>query len=163
MFFRRRLALAPPNVPPDWEAGDAWRRWEAPKDLTRGELDHMDVLRTLAGRPRPGGCLLPVTARLARDPLHRDATAIRVEVGDRQVGHLAAIIARQLAPGMDRKGIRGFEVCALIRGGSPEAPGLGVHLWLNRRPATGPDLVVDGTLGDVPWPPAPSEGGDQPA
>jgi hypothetical protein len=99
MCFRRRLALAPPNVPPDWEAGDAWRRREAPKDLTRGELDHMDALRALAGRPLPGGCLLPVTARLARDPLHRDATAIRVEVGERQVGHLAAIIARRLAPG----------------------------------------------------------------
>jgi hypothetical protein len=158
MLFRRRLALAPPNVPPDWVATDVWRAWEAPKDLTRGELDHIDALAALAGRPRPGGCLLPVAARLVRDPLHRDAIAIRVEVGDRQVGHLAAILARQLAPRMDRDHICGFVVCAVIRGGSPESPSLGVHLWLGRRPAEGPELILDGRLGDVPWPPSLDEG-----
>jgi hypothetical protein len=157
MLFRRRLPLAPPNVPPDWVATDAWREWEAPKDLTRGGYDHMEALAALAGRPRPGGWLLPVAATLVRDP-HHDAIAIRVEVADRQVGRLAAILARQLAPRMDRDGIRGFAVCAVIRGGSPESPGLGVHLWLGRRPAQGPELLLDGELGDVPWPPDPGEG-----
>jgi hypothetical protein len=59
---------------------------------------------------------------------------------------------------MDRDGLRGFEVCAVIRGRSPESPSLGVHLWLGRRPAAGPELILEGGLGDVPWPPSPDEG-----
>ena len=159
LFRRRRAPLVPSNVPSNWASAGVWREWEPPKDLTRGEIHHAEALATLAGRPRPGGWLLPVAAELIRD-LHdrHDPNAIRVEVDGLQVGHLAAVIARQLAPQMDRSGIRRFLVCAVIRGGSIEAPHVGVNLWLGRRPADGPDVEIEGRLGDVPWPPSASEG-----
>jgi hypothetical protein len=159
LFRRRRAPLAPSNVPPNWASAGVWRDWEPPKDLTRGEVHYAQALAALAGRPRPGGWLLPVAAALVRD-LHdrHDPNAIRVEVDGERVGHLAAVVARQLAPKMDRDGSGRFLVCAVIRGGSIEAPHLGVQLWLGRRPAEGPDVEIHGRLGDVPWPPGAGEG-----
>jgi hypothetical protein len=161
MFWRRHLKaeLAPGNVPENWAITDAWREWEAPCNFVAGESFHSSQLRELTGKLREYGYLQPVEAEVIRERSNRyDANAWRVEVAGREVGHLGRHIAAQLAGALDRESVSSFRVCGLIRGGTPDAPNIGVHLWLGRRAAPGPEITQLDDGGQVPWPPFDSEG-----
>ncbi|HXF72909.1 MAG TPA: HIRAN domain-containing protein [Actinomycetota bacterium] len=129
---------------------------------------------------------MPVAASLRREPHNRhDRNAIRVEVGRRHVGYIARELAADLASVLDRARVREVRVPGIVRGGrvtahgislvlSPTSRGLnveaqdhiealhlGVHLWLERRLAPGPLIVLDGRTKrayQVPWPPHEREG-----
>ena len=66
--LRSGYELAQANVPADWSDGDAWRDWEPPRDLVRGESHHRPTLRKLCGGgPRDAGYLIPVPVELIRE------------------------------------------------------------------------------------------------
>jgi hypothetical protein len=99
-----------------------------------------------------------VPATLVREPANPyDGNAIGVEVAGRVVGHVRRAIAAQLAPALDVGRCPRFTVCGVIRGGSDEAPSLGVHLWLDRRLSDGPDVNLEEGLLEVGWPPGERE------
>jgi len=156
--------LAEANVPTDWRETNAWRAWEAPRNFVAGESHYIAALTKLAGKPRPHGYLLPVEVSFDREPDNPyDGNAWKALVDGEHVGYVARHIAMQLAPVLDPLHVRSFSVCGVIRGGSLEAPNLGVHVWPERRPSPGPALQqVDDALG-VPWPPDIDEGADAPA
>lgn len=160
--FRRskKMTLASANVAAEWSAGEEWRHWEAPSTFVVGESHYAAALHDLAGMPRRGGYLIPVAVSIVREAENPyDHNAFRVEVDGRQVGHIARHIAAQLAPSLDRAGCTQFSVCGLIRGGSLQAPNLGVHAWLGRRLSPGPEIVQLDGIGLVEaWPPRLDEG-----
>jgi hypothetical protein len=91
---------------------------------------------------------------------------MRVEIRGEHVGYLAREMAAQLSPALDKAKCREFAVAGIIRGGSPRAPSLGVHLWLGRRLSPGPIIQVDDTLHRqflTAWPPWEGEGDDSPS
>ena len=55
-------------------------------------------------------------------------------------------------PGVYRENVQ------LKHSGTPGAPNIGVHLWLGRRAAPGPEITQLDDGGQVPWPPFDSEG-----
>jgi hypothetical protein len=164
LFDRFRSELAPANVAAGWGEEGGWRRWPAPSNFITGESHYTDALRALAGPPRQNGYLIPVTVTLVREPENRyDPNAFRAQVGGRRVGYIARQIAAQLAPPLDRCGCSSFQLCGVLRGGSDRAPGLGVHVWLDRRLSAGPELVRTDDAGHVSWPPYEEEGSETPA
>jgi hypothetical protein len=159
-FWRRRVELAPVNVPDDWATGDAWRAWPSPRNWVRGESHHRKELRQLCGgEPRGTGYLMPVEVDLIREPRNPyDRNAIRVEVDGWHVGYIGREIAMQLAPVFDSGRLSEVRVCGVLRGGAKTAPDLGVHIWLDKRLSPGFEASFADTVGAVPWPPSPHEG-----
>jgi hypothetical protein len=167
-MFHRRYKLADPNAPNDWASSGLWRSWDAPLNVVRGESQRQAALRAMCGAPRKQGYLVPVEAKLRREPKNPvDKHAMRVEIRGEHVGYLARELAAQLSPALDKANCREFAVAGIIRGGSPRAPSLGVHLWLGRRLSPGPDIQLDDTFPHHPefltaWPPWEGEGDDSP-
>jgi HIRAN domain-containing protein len=154
---RFHIVLAKANVDAGWAGDDSWRGWEAPRNVVRGESEYRKTLRRLTGKPRRAGYLIPVEAELVREPANPyDSNALRVDVGGELVGYLAREVAAQIAGAFDRAGCRAMQVCAILRGGSTEAPDVRVHLWLDRRRSRGIPLFETGEM--VSWPPSPDEG-----
>jgi HIRAN domain len=151
--------LSEPNVDDDWAARNAWVDWEPPRNFVAGESHHMGALAALTGPPRQNGYLVPVSVRFVREPNNPyDANALRAEVNGLLVGYLRRHIAAQAAPALDRFGCVEFSVCGIIRGGQPDAPNIGVHIWLGRRTTAGPEFNLLDQAGEVAWPPHDHEG-----
>jgi hypothetical protein len=111
------------------------------------------------GKAPENGYLIPLSVRFVREPANPyDRNALRAEVDGLLVGYLQRHIAAQVAPALDRFGCREFNVCGLIRGGEPDAPNLGVHVWLGRRTTAGPEFSLLDQAGEVAWPPHEYEG-----
>jgi hypothetical protein len=164
-FFRRQRrlgqdrGLSPCNVPADWAESGIWRSWDAPRNEVAGESHYLPALTSLTGRPRPSGYLKPVEVCFIREPKNPyDTNAWRVEVSGKRVGYARRALALQLASGLDGHGINTFRVCGVIRGGSDDAPNLGVHVWLDRRTTDGPVLSLGDDSYEVAWPPYDDEG-----
>lgn len=158
MPFWRRAQLTPPNVPPDWTRADTWLRWPSPRNVVVGESNYLPALRELAGPPCEEGYCLPAEVKLVREPSNPyDANAIRAEVGGQVIGYLTRHIAAQLTPELDRARCRSFGVCGVIRGGSYEAPNLGVHVWLDMLTTPGPEITLTDDFAEVSWPPRDEE------
>jgi len=159
-LFTRRSHLPSANVASDWARAGYWLTWEAPRNLIAGESHYADALATLAGPPREQGYLLPVEVVFIREPQNKyDGNALRAEVAGQHIGYLRRNIAGQLAGPLDAVGCQRFSVCGLIRGGLPNAPNLGVHVWLSRRLSSGPEIALADDAGSVRnWPPRDDEG-----
>jgi HIRAN domain-containing protein len=156
-LVRVHIVLAKANVDAGWAEDDGWRGWEAPRNVVRGESEYRKTLRRLTGKPRRAGYLIPVEADLVREPANPDdSNAFRVEVGGELVGYLAREVAAQVAGAFDRARCRSMQVCAILRGGSTDSPGVSVHLWLDRRRSPGIPIFETGEK--VSWPPSPDEG-----
>ena len=157
-----KLALAPANVPADWRVSEVSRTWEAPVNVVHGESFHQEALWLIVGgKPARDGKLMAVEANLIRESWNpHGAEAIRVETCEIEAGHVAKEVVLQLSPILDSAGCAQFGLAGIIRGGSKDAPLLGLHLWLGRRVSPGPELWIKGDPGSlrVPWPPGPSEG-----
>lgn len=153
------VELSPANVEANWRDGETWLTWEAPRNFVAGESHYMTALRKLTGQPRQNGYLIPAEVVFIREPTNRyDSNAWRAEVDGLHVGYAARHIAAQLTQGFEPYGLTSFTVCGVIRGGSLDAPNIGVHIWPDRRPCPGPEIrQIDDALG-VSWPPAPREG-----
>jgi hypothetical protein len=146
--------LSEANVAPDWTEGLSWLEWEAPRDFVAGESHYIDALRELTGPPRSQGYLLPVDVRFVRERTNPyDGNAWRAEVDGRKVGYARRHIAAQFSLGLDPMGISEFTVCGVMRGGSTEAPNVGVHVWPERRPEPGPEVRLRDEALAVAWPP----------
>lgn len=116
-----------------WLTDSLWREWEAPLSVVAGESHHQPALRSIAGEARPGGWLVPCEATLVREPENPyDSDAIAVLIEGHKVGHIAADACGELADSLDELGPRAAMagVPALVRGGWPTRPHLGVMLWL---------------------------------
>lgn len=154
-----RVELSPANVDGDWTERSVWIEWEPPRNFVAGESHHIDALSALTGPVRKNGYLVPVSVRFVREPHNPyDSNALRAEVEGRLVGYLGRALAAQVAPVVDRFGCREFSVCGVIRGGEPDAPNIGVHIWLGRRTAAGPEFNLVDHGGEVGWPPGAHEG-----
>lgn len=149
------VELSPANVDPNWRDGNAWLKWEAPRNFVAGESHYMPEL---TGEPRESGYLIPVEVVFVREPTNRyDPNAWRAEVDGSVIGYARRNIAAQFAAALDPHGLTTLTVCGVLRGGSLDAPNLGVHVWPERRPCPGPELhQVDEAL-SVPWPPSGTE------
>jgi len=161
-LWRRRTVLAQPNVEADWLESGAWRSWEPPRNIVRGESHKQDGLERIAGPPRARGYLIPVEVTFCRERDNPyDRNAFRVEVAGRHIGYLARELAAVAAKPLDKAGCERFSVAGIIRGGSTRAPSLGVHIWERRRLSEGPEIEIVGrTIFEVPWPPTEDEGID---
>ncbi|HEY2741845.1 MAG TPA: SHOCT domain-containing protein [Gaiellaceae bacterium] len=154
-----QVELSPANVEAGWRDGETWLTWESPRNFVAGESHYMPALRELTGEPRESGYLIPVEVAFVRERTNEyDSNAWRAEVDGRLIGYARRNLAEQFAAALDPYALTTFTVCGVIRGGSIEAPNLGVHIWPGRRPCPGPELhQVDEAL-SVPWPPSGTEG-----
>jgi HIRAN domain len=152
--------LACVNVNPDWAKSGEWLEWGPPRNLVAGESYRLGELRSLCGELAENGYLLPVEARFVREPLNPyDSNAWRVEVAGVHVGYARRELAAVLSEALDPVKCSSFNVCGLLRGGSFDAPNIGVHVWLERRTSEGPEIVFDDDVREVAWPPYEGEGG----
>lgn len=157
-LLRGRL-LPGANRHSSWSRTAEWQDWPAPRNLVR-EGHHQRALYRVVGRPCEAGYLVPVDARLLREPRNRyDRNAIQVFVGRHMVGYIERRAGSRLARAMDRSRCRSFTCCAVIRGGRlAEADKIGIHLWLDRRVSGGPAVSVGRhEAWEVPWPPTARE------
>lgn len=166
----REAATAAPqeSSAPEWIIDADWRSWDPPLDIVAGESHYQPALQKVAGPPRHGGWTVACEAELRREPDNRyDTDAIAVVIASRKVGYIKAEACGDLAPALDRFGgnARARGIPALVRGGWPDKPFLGVMLWLNhedvRRPLGGVDW--DGLIEEFTcqhWPPHDWEGSD---
>ncbi len=151
--------LAPVNVGASWTGTEEWRGWDAPGNFISGESHYKAALTALAGPPRHEGYLIPVKVAIVREPTNAyDPNAFRAEVDGHHIGYLARHIAAQLADPLDAAGCGRFEVCGILRGGSVDAPNIGIHVWLSRRLSPGPEILQRDEGGLVSWPPYDDEG-----
>ena len=161
-LFSRKPGLASANVPQGWTEQREWLAWDPPRNLIRGESHYQKALRTacgMTGMPRHQGYLKPVSIDLIREPHNEyDRNAFAAFIANEKVGYLAREIAAQLAPALDKYKISTVRVCGVIRGGSSNAPSLGIHVWLDRRPVAGHALLQADSSHIVPWPPFDGEG-----
>src|SRR5918996_2358800 len=137
LIGRVRASRAPSRgagAPPEarvWFTG--WLDWEAPRRAVRGESFHQRALESIAGPTSSEGYCLPVAVTLQREADNEyDSNAIRAEINGVLVGHIAKEVAAELGPLMDGQGISACIVAGVVRGGSFEAPNLGVHIWPDR-------------------------------
>jgi HIRAN domain len=162
MFFCRSAELACANVAPRWAESGEWLTWGSPRNLVAGESYHLGELQSLCGEPTENGYLQPVEARFIREPSNPyDPNAWRVEVAGIPIGHARRELAAVLSETLDRVGCSSFNVCGVLRGGSFDAPNIGVHVWLERRTTEGPEIVFLDAVGEVVWPPYDGEGSAQ--
>ncbi len=155
---RKQLELAAPNVPADWIESHAWCEWESPKNFVIGESHYQDALAALCGPLRADGYCRAVEVMLIREPNNPyDHNRFRAEIGGQLVGHLRKELAAQIAPLVDKAKCRSFGVAGVVRGGWPDAPNFGCHLWLHRRTGPGPEIVQLDDAGDANWPPRAGE------
>lgn len=111
------------------------------------------------GKPRENGYLRAVCVDLIREPANEyDRNAIAANIDTLHVGYLRREIAAQLAPVLDKHKIPSVRICGVIRGGSIDAPSLGVHVWLDQRPMPGPSILNADGAHVVTWPPFDHEG-----
>ncbi len=158
-FRKTSTELAPANVGTSWTGTEEWREWDAPGNFISGESHYMAALTALAGPPRHEGYLIPVMVTIIREATNTyDSNAFRAEVDGRHVGYLARHIAAQLSGPLDAVGCGRFEVCGVLRGGSVDAPNIGIHVWLGRRLSPGPEIMQRDVGGLVSWPPYDDEG-----
>ena len=156
---REPFVLADANVPIDWRESGVWRKWSAPRSIIAGESHYMAALQKLTGPLREQGYLLPVCVLLHREPENPyDANAIRAEVELRHCGYIARGLAKAISPLLDSYGIKTFLVPGILRGGSFEAPNIGVQIWIDKRIAAGPEISMSSTADCSPWPPYDGEG-----
>ncbi len=159
MFHKPKLAA--PNVPPRWKESKDWASWEPPINAVHGESHRQDALWSICGSqgPKRGGYTTFANVLIAREPNNPvDRNALRVTVGGLHVGYVAREIAEQLSPGLDKAKVRDFTVPGVVRGGSPDSPSLGIHLWLGRRITSGPEVTIEDDVARserfrVAWPP----------
>jgi hypothetical protein len=163
-IFSRKPRLVAANVADDWVDSRAWVGWDPPRNMIRGESHYQPAIRRLcgmSGMPRRQGYLRAVCIDLVREPANKyDSNALAARVENLVVGYLGREFAAQLAPVLDKHKIRSVRVCGVIRGGTPTAPSLGVHIWLDRRPCEGPGLIHADSVHVVAWPPFDGEGAD---
>jgi len=160
-------ATSSDQVPADWLHSGAWRRWPVPTGEVRGEASYESELRGLVGRRRKRGYLVPFVAELLREDWHEDhPNAIRVEINDNIVGHLAHELADLVAPEMDGLQYRKIAVPAIVRGGfsaheERPATSYSVWLWLDRT-IDPPELKLPDLPAHDPywWPPDVPDGRD---
>jgi hypothetical protein len=158
-MFCRSAELASVNVARGWAESGEWLRWGPPRNLVAGESYRLNELRSLCGEPTENGYLQPVEAHFIRESSNPyDANAWRVEVAGIQVGYARRELAAVLAETLDRANCSSFSVCGVLRGGSLDAPNIGVHIWLERRTTAGPEIVFRDAVREVPWPPYDGEG-----
>jgi HIRAN domain len=158
-ILARLRGLQGANLEAGWWKKDDWRRWPAPYSIVRGESYRQDLLTTLAGKPRTHGYLIPLSARLVREPENPyDFNAIRVDVDRGQVGFIAKELAVNLAWLMDGVDCPSFRVAGLIRGGYKKKPYLGVMLWTGHRETAAPRIPVKSSWRATHWPPKRSTG-----
>jgi hypothetical protein len=163
-FRKTPTALAPANVGVGWTGTEEWHEWDAPGNFISGESHYKAALTALAGPPRQEGYLIPVKVAIVREPTNAyDSNAFRAEVDGRHVGYLSRHIAAQLAGPLDAAGCGRFEVCGVLRGGSVDAPNIGIHVWLSRRLSQGPEIMQRDEGGLVSWPPYDDEGKETPS
>lgn len=156
-----------PSTPP-WITDEVWRDWGPPLDIVTGESHYDANLRKVAGPPRPGGWLVACEAELRREPDNRyDPDAIAVHIEGRKVGHITADACSDLADALDDYGAnaRATGIPALVRGGWPKRPNLGVMLWLHHEEIREslPGVEWDEFIEDyqyTSWPPHDGEGSD---
>ncbi len=143
MFHKPKLAT--PNVASGWKESKDWASWEPPLNAVHGASHRQDALWSICGSQglKRGGYTTFADVLIAREPNNPvDRSALRVTVDDLHVGYVAREIAEQLSPGLDKAKVRDFTVPGVVRGGSPEAPSLGIHLWLSRRITSGPEISI---------------------
>lgn len=158
-FRKAPIELAPANVDTGWTETEEWREWDAPGNFISGESHYKAALTALAGPPRREGYLTPVKVAIVREPTNAyDSNAFRAEVDGHHIGYLARHIAAQLADPLDAASCGRFEVCGILRGGSADAPNIGIHVWLSRRLSRGPEIMQRDEGGLVSWPPYDDEG-----
>jgi hypothetical protein len=154
-MIARLRGLQMANLETGWHETDAWRRWPAPYSIVRGESYRQNLLTTLTGKPRAHGYLVPVSARLVREPENpHDFNAIRVDVDGGPVGFIAKELAVDLAWLMDGVDCPSFGVAGLIRGGYTKKPYLGVMLWTSHRETAAPQIPMRSTWRAKQWPPS---------
>lgn len=148
------------NVLNNWKDSEAWRSWESPLDIVRGEPRLQDVLTKLAGPTRKQGYLIPVAVTLRREPSNPyDRHAIKVQISAYSVGYVTPELSEQLSRLFEKSGFPLLLVAGLIRGGSSLAPALEVQLWPSHRLSPGPDLSLRrADKFRVIWPPDRDEG-----
>lgn len=158
-LWRRLVGSSGPSAPTAWLKGTDWLDWGAPYNIIAGESHHAATLKRLTGPVRESGYCRPVLVRLRREPRNEyDQNAIAAYVAGRVVGHLRRDLAAVLAPVMDDSDLKAVAVCGVLRGGWPDAPNVGCHLWIDRM--IGVDSTLFGSLVDgwrAPWPPDPDE------
>jgi hypothetical protein len=157
--LRGKRGAETPTVPVDWMERHLWGEWEAPRNYIAGEQSYLAALTSIAGPSCRDGYCLPTPVTFVREPDNGyDSNAFRADVNGRHVGYLRRHVAEQLARPLDANGVRTFTVCGFIRGGSTQAPNLGVHIWLDRSLTPGLNLMVPPEQEEapewlVPWPP----------
>lgn len=162
IFGSKREELSEPNVHEGWMADDAWRKWEPPLNIVRGESYRQNNLVSLAGKPCKEGYLIPVQVVFIREPANEyDKNAIRAEVRGIHVGYMAKEVAAALSPALDRAHCSSFSVAGIIRGGSEKAKSFGCHVWIERRLTPGPLIRFTPEIEKefrTNWPPSDTEG-----
>ena len=163
-LFRKKKKSAPepgpPNVPGDWDDSAVWADWEPPRNWIAGESRYPEAFLALAGEVRDDGYLLPVAVVLEREPENDyDENAIVASVRGHKVGYISRDVAAVMSPALDQAGVATVTVCGIIRGGAPEFPNFGVHLWLDRHPVDSVSVVLEAdSAGEVGgWPPSAKE------
>lgn len=128
-WWRRSWALAQPNVEADWLSSGAWRSWEPPLNIVRGESHRQQALLEVAGPPRVSGYLLPVEVTFCREPHNpHDRNAFRAEVAGQHIGYLARELAAVAAKPLDRARCERFSVAGVCAG-DPRAPPHSVSMF----------------------------------
>lgn len=129
--------------------------------MVRGEEHRQENLQRFAGPVRRWGYLVPIDVVIVREQGNPyDPNAIRVEIQGLLVGYIAKEIAAALSPALAREHCQSLNLAGIIRGGAPNAPSLGVHLWPGRKlSAAGPELRIKG-MQDCSWPPYDGEGSE---
>lgn len=154
---RPGFALA--NVGPGWIEVDEWLEWGPPRNAIVGESNYQAALRRVCGRRREVGWCRAVEVTFIREPDNpHDANAVMATIDGQPVGYLPRDHAEYMAPVLDDHAIEAFAVCSVVRGGWLEAPSFGCHVWMDRRPVSGPPFAVEGDdrlVGN--WPPDPDE------
>ena len=118
----------------------------------RGELS--DALAAVVGATCDAATGIPVPVAFIREPENPyDRNACRAELQGERIRYLRRELAAHLAPALDSARCPLFEVCGVVRGGSPRAPNLGVHVSLDRLLTPGPSITVTDDPWVAAWPP----------
>jgi hypothetical protein len=113
VFWRKRSALAPPNVAADWIELEEWRTWDAPSNHIAGEASYVPALAKLVGPACSSGYCVFTPVRLVRERRNKyDSNAFRAEVRGELVGYLRKEFAAQLAAPLTARGAKALRSAA---------------------------------------------------